>query len=71
MDLQLRGKLALAFNAGPLASAPTCSSLCIAVKRLAVLHSGWDLFDVGVTFLSLSPNVGAPSALRVLRVVRV
>ena len=47
------------------------AALCVAVKRLAVLHSGWDLFDVGVTFLSLSPNVGALSAFRVLRVVRV
>ncbi len=45
--------------------------LCIVVKRLAVLHSGWDMFDIGVTLASLSPSVGVLSAFRVLRVVRV
>jgi hypothetical protein len=25
------------------------SFLCIAVKRRAVLHSGWDIFDIAVT----------------------
>lgn len=46
-------------------------SLCVFVKRLAVLRNGWDMFDVGVTFLSLSPSVGVLSAFRVLRVLRV
>lgn len=45
--------------------------LCVVVKRLAILRSGWDLFDVGVTLVSLSPSVGALSAFRVLRVLRV
>ncbi len=45
--------------------------LCLVVKRLAVLRSGWDMFDVGVTLVSLTPSVGVLSAFRVLRVVRV
>jgi len=46
-------------------------ALCLLVKRRAVLASGWDLFDVSVTLVSVAPNVGFLSAFRVLRVVRV
>ena len=45
--------------------------LCLVVKQLAVLRNGWDMFDVGVTLVSLTPSVGVLSAFRVLRVVRV
>lgn len=45
--------------------------LCLAVKRWAVLSSGWDLFDVTVTLVSVIPNIGMLSAFRVLRVIRV
>ncbi|MBV8568902.1 MAG: ion transporter [Methylobacteriaceae bacterium] len=45
--------------------------LLVAVKRRAVLHNGWDLFDVGVTLVSVAPSVGMLSAFRVLRVIRV
>jgi voltage-gated sodium channel len=46
-------------------------ALCIAVKRGAVLHSGWDMFDISVTLVSVTPNLGMLSAFRVLRVIRV
>src|SRR5204862_7717082 len=46
-------------------------ALCIAVKGRRVLRSGWDLFDITVTVVSISPNVGMMSAFRVLRVIRV
>jgi voltage-gated sodium channel len=46
-------------------------ALCIFVKRRAVLHSGWDLFDISVTLVSIVPAVGMLSAFRVLRVIRV
>ncbi len=45
--------------------------LCIAVKRRAILKSGWDIFDISVTLISVLPNIGMLSALRVLRVIRV
>ena len=46
-------------------------TLCIAVKRRAVLHNGWDMFDIVVTLVSIVPNVGMLSTFRVLRTVRV
>jgi voltage-gated sodium channel len=46
-------------------------ALCIAVKRRAVLHSGWDIFDITVTLVSVTPSFGMLSAFRVLRVIRV
>ena len=46
-------------------------ALCIAVKRRRVLNNGWDLFDITVTVVSISPSVGMLSAFRVLRVIRV
>ncbi len=46
-------------------------ALCIAVKQRAVLRNGWDLFDITVTLVSVTPNLGMFSAFRVLRVVRV
>jgi voltage-gated sodium channel len=45
--------------------------MCVAVKRRAVLHSGWDLFDISVTLISVVPAVDMLSAFRVLRVIRV
>jgi voltage-gated sodium channel len=45
--------------------------LCLAVKRWAVLNSGWDIFDITVTLVSVVPNIGMLSAFRVLRVIRV
>jgi voltage-gated sodium channel len=47
------------------------SILCIAVKRRAVLQSGWDIFDIAVTLVSVTPTFGMLSAFRVLRVIRV
>ena len=46
-------------------------ALCIAVKRRKVLTSGWDLFDTGVTLISVLPNLGMLSAFRVIRAIRV
>ena len=46
-------------------------ALCVAVKRRAVLHSGWDIFDITVTIVSVTPSFGMLSAFRVLRVIRV
>ncbi len=46
-------------------------AMCIAVKRRAVLHSGWDMFDITVTLVSVTPAFGMLSAFRVLRVIRV
>jgi voltage-gated sodium channel len=46
-------------------------ALCIAVKRLTVLRSGWDMFDVTVTLVSVAPSFGPLAAFRVLRVIRV
>jgi voltage-gated sodium channel len=45
--------------------------LCISVKRRNVLRSGWDVFDITITLVSVLPSVGMLSALRVLRVIRV
>jgi voltage-gated sodium channel len=45
--------------------------LCIAVKRRAVLRSGWDMFDIAVTLGSIVPNIDMLSAFRILRVLRV
>ncbi len=47
------------------------AALCIAVRRRAVLKRGWDLFDIGVTFISVIPDFGMLSAFRVVRVIRV
>jgi voltage-gated sodium channel len=46
-------------------------ALCIAVKGRAVLHSGWDMFDITVTLVSVTPSFGPLAAFRVLRVIRV
>jgi voltage-gated sodium channel len=46
-------------------------ALCIAVKRRTVLRSGWDIFDITVTLLSVVPSFGPLAAFRVLRVIRV
>jgi voltage-gated sodium channel len=45
--------------------------LCIAVKRRAVFHSGWDVFDITVTLVSVIPSFVMLSTFRVLRVVRI
>ncbi len=45
--------------------------LTIFVKRLAVLRSGWDMFDISVTVVSLFPLLQALSALRAFRIVRI
>src|ERR1700759_4696191 len=41
--------------------------LCIAVKRRAVLHNGWDMFDIAVTLGSIVPNIDMLSAFLILR----
>ncbi len=46
-------------------------AILIAVEGRRVLRSGWDVFDIGVTLVSIAPNIGFLSAFRVLRVVRV
>ncbi len=46
-------------------------AFCIAVKRRAVLRGGWDMFDIVVTLVSVTPAFGMLSAFRVLRVIRV
>jgi voltage-gated sodium channel len=45
--------------------------LTIAAKRTRVLRSGWDVFDITVTLVSVVPHVEMLSALRVLRILRV
>jgi voltage-gated sodium channel len=58
-------------NGGLLALLVADVALCVVVKRLTVLHSGWDLFDITVTLVSVIPTVHMLSAFRVLRVIRV
>jgi len=45
--------------------------LCILVRGRAVWRSGWDMFDIGVTLISVVPSFGTFSTFRVLRTVRV
>ena len=44
--------------------------LTIVVKRLGVFRSGWDMFDITVTAVSVVPFLQAFSALRAFRTVR-
>jgi hypothetical protein len=37
-------------------------AMCIANSRQALLHGGWDMFDVAVTPISSAPDLGMLSA---------